>query len=44
MRDPQWCLKQARLVGPACTELIETLFADRVLDNLRVLSTSVWSR
>jgi len=35
MRDPQWCLKQARLVGPACTELIETLFADRVLDNLR---------
>jgi transposase len=35
MRDPQWCLKQARTVGPFCTELIETLFADRVLDNLR---------
>lgn len=35
MRDPQWCLKQARSVGPCCAELIETLFADRVLDNLR---------
>lgn len=35
MRDPQWCLKQARAVGACCTELIETLFADRVLDNLR---------
>jgi transposase len=35
MRDPQWCLKQARTVGPCCTKLIETLFADRVLDNLR---------
>ena len=35
MRDPQWCLKQARQVGPRCTELIETLFADRVMDNLR---------
>jgi transposase len=35
MRDPQWCLKQARAVGPYCTRLIETLFADKVLDNLR---------
>lgn len=35
MRDPQWCLKQARSVGPHCAELIEVLFADRVLDNLR---------
>jgi len=35
MRDPQWCLKKAREVGKCCTELIETLFADRVLDNLR---------
>ena len=35
MRDPQWCLKQARDVGTCCTELIETLFADRVLDKLR---------
>ncbi len=35
MRDPQWCLKQARAIGPCCTKLIQILFADRVLDNLR---------
>ena len=35
MRDPQWCLKQAQQIGPACAELIQTLFSDRVLDNLR---------
>jgi hypothetical protein len=35
MQDPQWCLKQAATVGPWCKALIETLFADRVLDNLR---------
>jgi hypothetical protein len=35
MRDPQWCLKQAWAVGPACHGLVEALFSDRVLDNLR---------
>jgi len=35
MRDPQWCLKQAAAVGLQCKALIEHLFADRVLDNLR---------
>ncbi len=35
MQDPQWCLKQARRIGPNCTALIEQLFSDRVLDNLR---------
>ncbi len=35
MQDPQWCLKQADRVGPNCNALIEILFADRVLDNLR---------
>ncbi len=35
MRDPQWCLKQADEIGPCCKQLIEILFADRVLDNLR---------
>jgi transposase len=35
MRDPQWCLKQAEVVGLQCKALIERLFADRVLDNLR---------
>jgi transposase len=35
LRDPQWCLKQADTIGPACHALIERLFAQRVLDNLR---------
>lgn len=33
--DAAWCTSQARQIGPACTALLETLFADRVLDNLR---------
>lgn len=35
MQDPQWCLTQSRRIGDACHALIERLFADRVLDNLR---------
>lgn len=35
MRDPQWCLRQSEKIGAACHRLIRTLFADRVLDNLR---------
>jgi transposase len=35
MRDPQWCLAQAKLIGPACLALIESLFANRILDHLR---------
>ena len=35
MRDPQWCLTQAKIVGPACAAVIESLFANRVLDHLR---------
>ena len=35
MQDPQWCLKQSIEIGTACQTLIERLFADRVLDNLR---------
>lgn len=35
MQDPQWCLKEAGTVGPYCLTLIETLFADHVLDHLR---------
>ncbi len=41
MRDPQWCLKQAEAVGPACHGLIEALFAHRVLDNLRAAQAVV---
>lgn len=35
MQDPQWCLRQAESIGPDCHRLIQQLFADRVLDNLR---------
>jgi hypothetical protein len=35
MRDPQWCLKEAERIGPQCKTLIQELFSDRVLDNLR---------
>ena len=35
MRDPQWCLKRAEAIGPSCHELVQALFAHRVLDNLR---------
>ena len=35
MQDPQWCLKQAEQIGPSCRALVEQLFSDRVLDNLR---------
>lgn len=35
MRDPQWCLKQSEQVGAACHQLVQQLFADKVLENLR---------
>jgi transposase len=35
MRDPQWCLAQAKRVGPGCLALVEILFGSRVLDHLR---------
>lgn len=35
LRDPQWCRRQAEQIGPACTKLVNRLFADRVLENLR---------
>lgn len=37
MQDPQWCLKQAGNVGSHCHDLIELLFSDKVLDNLRAV-------
>ena len=33
--DRQWCLDQARRVGPACHQLIERLLGDRILERLR---------
>ena len=35
MRDPQWCVAQAEKIGPSCRAVIDALFADRILDNLR---------
>lgn len=35
MADPQWCLEQADKVGENCREVLDTLFAHRVLDRLR---------
>ena len=35
LQDPQWCLRQAEVIGPAVHEVIKRLFAHRVLDNLR---------
>jgi hypothetical protein len=37
MRNPQWCLAQARSIGPACLALVEVLFSSRMLDNLRAV-------
>ena len=37
MRDPQWCLTQAKAAGPACLAVVEGLFAHRVLDHLRAV-------
>ena len=35
LRDPQWCRRQAERIGPACSALVDRLFKDRVLENLR---------
>jgi transposase len=37
LHDTQWCLQQAEQIGAACRELVQQLFADRVLDNLRAV-------
>ena len=37
LRDTEWCLREAARIGPACQTLVETLFADRVLINLRAV-------
>lgn len=35
LQDTQWCLAQAQRIGPQCHALIQALFADQVLVNLR---------
>ena len=35
MRDPQWCLTQSKTIGENCHQVINVLFSDKVLDQLR---------
>jgi len=35
MRDSQWCLKQAKIIGPHCEQIIQVLLNDSVVDYLR---------
>ncbi|MCK9540326.1 IS21 family transposase [Dokdonella sp.] len=35
LADPQHCLACAEAIGPCCRRVVESLFADRVLDKLR---------
>lgn len=35
LQDPQWCRKNAEVIGPSCLEVVNRLFSHRVLDNLR---------
>ena len=35
MRDPTWCREQASAIGTHCRAVIDALFTDKVLDNLR---------
>lgn len=37
LADPQHCLREAEGVGPHCRRVVERLFEDRVLDNLRAV-------
>lgn len=37
LQDTQWCLAQAQRIGPHCHVLVEALFADQVLVNLRAV-------
>jgi transposase len=44
MSDPQWCLRQAERIGVCCKALVDHLFADRVLDNLRGVKSLIGLR
>jgi transposase len=37
LQDPQWCLREALRIGPQCHALVQALFADQVLVNLRAV-------
>lgn len=31
LHDVQWCLREAKRIGPSCSALVRVLFGDRVL-------------
>lgn len=37
LQDRTWCAKQAAAVGPACTELVAQLLAERIVERLRAV-------
>lgn len=37
LHDVQWCLREAKRVGPSCSALVLVLFGDRVLIKLRAV-------
>jgi hypothetical protein len=41
MQDPQWCLKQAKEIGPYCHQVIEHLFQDKVCERLRAAQGNI---
>lgn len=43
-QTPAWCQEQAEVIGPACRELVEHLFADRIVDRLRAARSLIWLR
>ena len=44
LQDTQWCLRQAERIGPQCHALIQALFADQVLINLRAALEKTYGR
>ncbi|WP_425267480.1 Mu transposase domain-containing protein [Cupriavidus lacunae] len=37
LHDVQWCLREAKRIGPSCSALVRVLFGDRVLIKLRAV-------
>jgi transposase len=40
-RDRTWCVQQASRIGPACTQFIERLLTDRILERLRAAQSTL---
>ncbi len=34
MQGPQWCMRQADVIGPSCRAIIDHLFSSRIMDHL----------